>query len=329
MQTRSAIPVTLVSGFLGAGKTTLLNRLLQAEHGLRMAVLVNDFGAVNIDSQLIVRQTQTTISLANGCICCTVESDLIEQLEQLLHDRHHAPQHIVIEASGVSNPAKIANTLRYPQFRQRLAIDAIVTVVDAEQYQTLSGDMAQQAMEQLDVADIIVLNKVDLVDAERLQALKARWFYPRARILQARHGDVPLQLLLGVAAHAPGLRLSRVEAGSRLLGDSSHERIFDTWHWRSERPLHLARLRQMLAALPAEVYRAKGIVQLVEQPEQRTVVHLVGSRSDLSLAGPWAGQPRVSELVMIGLHGSLQPALLQQALEACCDSAEEVEPVAC
>src|SRR5262245_52316508 len=110
MSRLAPIPVTLVSGFLGAGKTTLLIRILTSDHGLRMAVMVNDFGAINIDSQLIVSQTQTTVSLANGCICCTVESDLIEQLGRLLEDRQNRPEYIVIEASGVSNPSKIANT---------------------------------------------------------------------------------------------------------------------------------------------------------------------------------------------------------------------------
>ena len=104
MNKQSPIPVTLVSGFLGSGKTTLLNKILGSDHGLRMAVMVNDFGAINIDSELIVSQTQTTLSLANGCICCTVESDLIEQLGRLLGDRQNRPEYILIEASGVSSP---------------------------------------------------------------------------------------------------------------------------------------------------------------------------------------------------------------------------------
>ena len=134
------VPVTLITGFLGAGKTTLLNHLLHATSGRRVAVMVNDFGAINIDKDLIISETQTTVSLANGCICCTVEGDLIDQLTGLLNMQAGRPEHIVIEASGVSNPTKIANTLRYPIFRDRVTIDSILTVVDAEQFDRLETE---------------------------------------------------------------------------------------------------------------------------------------------------------------------------------------------
>lgn len=320
MSRHDAIPVTLVSGFLGAGKTTLLNRILTSDHGLRMAVMVNDFGAINIDSQLIVSQTQTTLSLANGCICCTVESDLIEQLGRLLDDRQNRPEYIVIEASGVSNPGKIANTLRYPQFRETLAIDSILTVVDAEQFDSLDGEMAQLAMEQLDVADIIVLNKVDRVSREQVDALKARWLYPNARVLESEFGEVPLELVLGVGRFKTGWRFTPATAeASPMLGakEADHAAIFETWSFASDRPLSLKALRQALAALPTGIYRAKGVCQIAEAPGKRCVLHLVGSRSEIRPEADWEGREPHTQLVFIGQRGSIDRAALQAAFEAC------------
>ena len=138
MTTRNAmpIPITIITGFLGAGKTTLLNRLLRAEHGLRLAVLVNDFGAVNIDAQLIVGIEGETISLKNGRICCTIRDDLREAVLGLLArgDAHDAPDAIVIETSGVSDPYAVATTFTHsPELRERTQVDCIVVLVDAEQ----------------------------------------------------------------------------------------------------------------------------------------------------------------------------------------------------
>lgn len=324
MNRRESIPVTIVSGFLGAGKTTLLNRILSSDHGLRMAVMVNDFGAINIDSQLIVSQTQTMVSLANGCICCTVESDLIEQLGRLLENRENRPEYIVIEASGVSNPSKIASTLRYPQFRNALNIDSILTLVDAEQFEHLEGDMAQLAMEQLNVADIIVVNKTDRVSRQQLDALQARWFYPRARVLESRYGDVPFELVLGVGRFDPELRFKPVlNAASSSLGPGrtglpDHGALFDTWSWSSDRPLSLKALRHALAALPSAVYRAKGVCNIAEVPGRRCILHLVGSRSEISPAEQWReGSTPYTQVIVIGKRGAIDADSLQVAFDRC------------
>ncbi|WP_342245656.1 CobW family GTP-binding protein [Pseudomonas sp. OTU5201] len=321
MSKRNPIPVTIVSGFLGAGKTTLLNRILSSDHGLRMAVMVNDFGAINIDSQLIVSQTQTMVSLANGCICCTVESDLIEQLGRLLDDRANRPEYIVIEASGVSNPSKIANTLRYPQFREALAIDSILTVVDAEQFGQLDGTMAQLAMEQLDVADIIVVNKVDRVSREQIDALKARWLYPNARVLESQYGEVPLELVLGVGRFNAAWSFRPVTARPTpaLVSEQSHDHgvIFDTWSFVSDRPLSLKALRKAIAALPNGIYRAKGVCQIAEAPGKRCILHLVGSRSEIKPEDSWEGRAPHTQLIVIGARGAVDAVELRSAFEAC------------
>jgi G3E family GTPase len=320
MNKQSPIPVTLVSGFLGSGKTTLLNKILSSDHGLRMAVMVNDFGAINIDSDLIVSQTQTTVSLANGCICCTVESDLIEQLGRLLSDRQNRPEYILIEASGVSSPGKIARTLKYPQFRDALAIDSIITVVDTEQFEQLEGEMAQLAMDQLDVADIIVLNKVDRVERSQIEALKSRWLYPRARILECQYGDVALELVLGVGQSNPLASFTPAKPASLLNLErqtADHSSVFESWSFASDRPMALDTLRSTLAQLPVSIYRAKGTVHIAEVPGMRFIMHLVGSRCEILPDRAWGDDTPHTRLVCIGKRGTLARQALEVSFEAC------------
>lgn len=186
------IPVTILTGFLGAGKTTLLNHLLHGGHGRRIAVLVNDFGAVNIDAQLIVGvEGEDTVNLANGCICCTIRDDLYRAVLEICQ-RPDPPEYILVETSGVSDPLAVAHTFTQTALSQYVHVEAILTVVDAEQYEAIPRENQVLALDQIGTADIVVLNKVDLITLPQRIAIEERIRYisPKARILLTQHGQL-------------------------------------------------------------------------------------------------------------------------------------------
>ena len=197
------IPVSLLAGFLGAGKTTLLNRILNGEHGRRIGVLVNDFGEINIDSQLITLVEGDTISLTNGCVCCTIRDDLVTAIEQLLQ-MEPRPDMIVVETSGVSDPKAAAMAVvMSTTLAAATVLDAIITVVDASEITELDGINEKLAEDQIAVADIAIVNKTDLADpgTNKQVAGYIREIAPQSRIIEAVHANVSLELLLGLALH--------------------------------------------------------------------------------------------------------------------------------
>jgi G3E family GTPase len=314
------IPITLITGFLGAGKTTLLNNILNADHGLRVAVLVNDFGSVNIDTQLVVGVEGETISLANGCICCTIRGDLLQAVINLMA-RQEKPEYVIIETSGVSDPSSVAATFMQPELSPYVRLDSILTVVDADQGDALEGEQAYLAMEQVGVADILILNKVDLVTPERLQVMRdwALEIAPKARIIETTFARVPLELVLGVGAFDPE-RLSRRAAldvhvhGAGEHTDHDHEHdhslVFETWNWSSEEPLSFKALKRVIDNLPPTIYRAKGFLYLADMPESQGILHIVGKRVSLTFGEKWGANTPRSQIVVIGSHGGVDAAAL-------------------
>ena len=209
MERTQPIPVTILTGFLGAGKTTLLNRILHTDHGLKIAVLVNDFGKVNIDAQLVVGvEGESMINLSNGCICCTIRDDLLLAAEQLIA-RPDPPEYIVVEPSGVSDPVAVAQT--FALLRPHVQVDSIIAVIDCEQLPNLKGRNQLLALEQIGVADIILLNKVDLADPEVVTGMQTwiRRINANARFLETIACNAPLELLLGVGNFTPDRLVNR------------------------------------------------------------------------------------------------------------------------
>lgn len=197
------IPVTILTGFLGAGKTTLLKRILNGNHGLKVAVLVNDFGSINIDAELIVGVESNVISLANGCVCCTIRDDLITTVMETIN-RPERPEYILLEASGVAEPSSIAMTFNNPSFRDRIRLDSILCIVDAEQVLAVPESMELKIF-QMACADMVILNKVDLVDRAHIAKIKD-WLdsrFHRYRLVEAIQADVPLPVLLSLGHFDP------------------------------------------------------------------------------------------------------------------------------
>lgn len=329
-----AVPITILTGFLGAGKTSVLNHILHADHGLRIAVLVNDFGAVNIDAELIVGVEGESVKLSNGCICCTIRDDLMVETLNLL-TQSEPPEYIIIETSGVSDPIAVAMTFREMEFTGAVELDSILTVIDADQFEDVANGYQGLATDQIFAADIIILNKVDLVRPEYLDYLKSdviRGIAKQARIIETNFGKVPLELVLGVGKYDPQRLANKphkdVHVHEQQDTDShehhhshhhdDHTLVFDSWSWHGTQPLSFDQLRHALKNLPRSIYRAKGIIQLAEMPEKRLVAQVVGKRITMYGAEEdWGNQTPHSDLVFIGEQGGIDTDILQVVLDQC------------
>ncbi len=330
---KDPIGLTVIGGFLGAGKTTLLNRILRDAGDRRLAVLVNDFGAINIDAELVESREGETISLRNGCICCSVGGDFIGELA-LLRDRADPPEHVVVEASGVADPGAIVVLGDMPGYRR----DAAVVVADAETVRERAAAEAtgHQILGQLRAADLLVLNKTDLVAGERVAELRA-WLRevvgPSTAIVETSHGAVPADVVLGIdPARGRATRATRDERDERDEHHAhdgpehdghAHDRAghaphpsFESWSWSGPRPLSGTALVDELKALPDGIVRAKGLLHLREDAAHRYVLQVVGRRFSIEADRRWAdGERPASQLVVIGLPGSVDAERLAATLE--------------
>jgi G3E family GTPase len=342
----SRIPVTVLTGYLGAGKTTLLNRILSGSHGQRWAVIVNEFGEVGIDHELITHSTEELFEMNNGCICCTVRGDLIRTLHTLLQ-RPGTFDAIVVETTGLADPGPVAQTFFVdPKLRAATRLDSITTLVDARHITARLAD-SREAVEQIAFADQLVLNKTDLASEAELRAVEhaLRRINPLAPIQRAQRSRVPLHQVLGqggfdlqritaldpgfLAAAAP-MQPAHGQAGhvhDAQCGHGDHDTAHDHVHdsgitsvsLTSTRPMDAAKVQAWLAHLVAtqgaQILRAKGIVDVAGDP-RRMVFQAVHSVLEGDWQRPWhAGEQRHSRLVFIGR--GLDAAALRVGLEGC------------
>ena len=300
------LPVTIVTGFLGSGKTTLVNHILAAQHGLDIAVMVNELGDIAIDGALIENAGEDIVELANGCVCCSINNDLANALAGLLR-REKKLDYLVVETTGVADPLPIALTFLRPEFRERVRVDAIVALADAENFGA-GGIAGQAARNQLRYADIVLLNKCDRVGAARLDAIEAEIAAAAngARIARTVRAGIALPLLLSVGLFEPG-RYFAAPDHHHLAADG-----FEAVSFESPCPFAADRFQAFLEQLPGDVFRAKGILA-IDGGAGRHVFHLVGRRFTLDAAG--AEAPPGSRLVLIGRN--LDPAALRAQLAEC------------
>jgi G3E family GTPase len=334
-------PVTVLTGYLGAGKTTLLNRILSEDHGRRYAVVVNEFGEVGIDGDLILKADEELFEMNNGCICCTVRGDLIRTVHGLLN-RSGKFDAIIVETTGLADPGPVAQTFFVDGFlKTKTTLDSVTAVVDAKHVEQRLAD-SREAKEQIAFADQIVLNKTDLVSDVELKDIEAklRRLNPLAPIHRAKRADVPLEAILGrggfdldriVTLEPEFLNPKHGEAGhvhdehcehddhDHHHHDHEHDEEIKSISLTSEKPMDRRKVSRWLTGLVAkqgqDILRAKGIID-VKNEKRRLVFQAVHMVLEGDLQREWKpSEKRYSRIVFIGRK--LDPKALKEGFDAC------------
>jgi G3E family GTPase len=312
------VPVTVLTGFLGVGKTTLLNRILSEQHGRRYAVVINEFGELGVDNDLVVDADEEVFEMNNGCVCCTVRGDLIRIIAGLMK-RARKFDGIIVETTGLANPAPVAQTFFVDEgVRARTKLDAIVTVVDAKNLPARLAD-SEEAGAQLAFADIVILNKLDLVTPAEADAVEARIksVNPLARIVRATRADVAVETLL----HQNAFDLARIlDMKPDFLDDSEHghtEGVYSA-SFEVSRPIDMEKFQQWISTLLQEkggdLLRTKGILHVAGEP-RRFAFQAVHMMADGDYLETPADPAEKSRLVFIGRD--LNRPQLRRGFEAC------------
>ncbi|MBD2197278.1 MULTISPECIES: CobW family GTP-binding protein [Calothrix] len=328
---KRGMPVTIITGFLGSGKTTLLNQILKNKHDLKVAVLVNEFGDINIDSQLLVSMDEDMVELSNGCICCTINDGLVDAVYRVL-EREERIDYLVIETTGIADPLPIILTFLGTELRDLTQLDSIITVVDSEAF-TPSHYDSEAALKQITYADVILLNKTDLTTTEKVAELETyiKQLKPQARILHSQFGEVALPLILDVDLTPIN------DYTEHLLEEDEHHHHHDHDHhhhhhhehkhhshhienegfvaisFQSDRPFDVHKFEEFLTdKLPDNIMRSKGLLWFNDS-DLRHIFQLSGVRYQLH-ADDWTSPPK-NQLVVIGRD--LDKSHINSLLNAC------------
>lgn len=344
--TKRGLPVTIITGFLGSGKTTLLNHILTNQQGVKTAVLVNEFGEIGIDNELIISTDENMVELSNGCICCTINNDLVDAVYKVL-EREEKLDYLVVETTGLADPLPVAMTFLGAELRDLTRLDSIITVVDAANY-SLDLFNSEAALSQITYGDVIILNKTDLVDETTLQELekKINNIKEGSRIIRTTKSQVPLPLILSVGLFESDKYFNshagehhdhhdHSNCGHEHHDDHDHSTCghdhhdhehhdhsnhlendgFTSISFQSDKPFSIRKFQYFLDnQLPTNVFRAKGIMWFEESP-QRHIFHLCGKRFTID-DDQWKNEnKKQNQLVLIGQN--LESETLLQQLENC------------
>jgi len=319
------IPVTVLTGYLGAGKTTLLNRILTEKHGKKFAVIINEFGSVGVDNDLVVGVDEEIFEMNNGCICCTVRGDLIRIIAGLIRRGLDKFDGIIVETTGLADPAPVAQTFfADDEVKKATRLDAVVTVVDAKHINQRLKD-SPEAQDQIAFADIIILNKMDLVSKDEANAIEAHIhaINPYAVIHRTQNSDIALEKIWDKGA----FDLSRILSIEPQFLEGAHKHSHDSEvksiAFTTDKPVIMGRFEEWIGHVLAEqgpdILRAKGVLN-IRNAQRRFNFQAVHMLADSAPGNPWKdGEEKSSKLVFIGRN--LNREALEKGFNSCLDAA--------